>query len=328
MAQVGLDSQYGYAEEATSGTFEAPDHFLPHTTAEANLNQVRYDSKGLQPGQYAQQAALSILTTRDGTFSVTREVLSKGEGGILNQLHGATVTPTTTTGSAKLQAHPLGLTLPNGRTSTHQFLAPGTDETDNVMSAIGCSVTSYKVMIERGGVLMTEQEYHATDVVTTEALATASYASSPELFSFDNATLLVGGSAPSEVVTACEFTFSIPRDTGRYTLAGDATPLPALVNDYVELTGSYTMELQDGSNFAAITSSSTTTLKLTCLGESNIATGRKAKFEVDCAAVQTQPHSISVPGPGVMTVTVPFKAVISSTNPVATINYESLDASL
>lgn len=328
MARVGLGSQYGAAVESTAGTYVAPTRFLPFTSVSGTLNQDWYKSKGLQPGIFAQQDVLTMTTTRSGTFNVSREVLTKGEGMFLNQLHGATVTPTTTTAPAFSQAHPIGNTLPEGRTLTQQYLAPGTNNTQNVVTALGSVPLSAKFSIEKGGVLSADYEYFASDLNYSQTLATATYASAPALFPFDKATLLVGGSTFATPVHAYEVTFTLPRDTERYSLAGSATPLEALTNDYISVAGSLTVELGDTTTLAAVQAGTTSTLKLTCLSRATIATARYAKFEIDLQGVHFLPHSAAVSGPGVITMTVPFEGVVVAGQPLGTINYESLDTAL
>lgn len=325
---TGIGAQLGYVAETTYGTFAVPTKFLPFDS-ESLRSTLNYGEPeaGFMGGVLAADTGLVVQTTRTAGGSITAPVQSKGWGGLLNLLHGNTVTPTGA-GDAKTQTHVIGTTAPDGKSATFQVGIPDTAGAKHPKSLLGGTIANASFEMETGGFLSANLDIAGKDVVTSEALATATYPAGAELFGFKDAVLEINASSVGACVRSASVAIALPKDTERFCLNGDGTAQAPLTNEKIAITGSMTLEFTGLAQYNAYLNSTRRAVTLECETVGEIETGVKASIKFDMPTVLTTDGVPMVSDAGIVMLAVEFRALANGATPPLTITYVSSDTAV
>lgn len=201
MATV-LDAQFGIADESTYGTAVTPTRFYevnPGDGFEYRPNRVQ--GTGMKVGAIGPRRSRRITPNGDYSASMNHDVLSKGFGLLFHKMFGGTPTVTSLTGAYQ-QVFTLGGVLKpfTGQLGVPRISSDGSTTVDP-FTATGCTIPSFGFSMANADILKTKYDIDARDMTTATALATASYASGSNLFSFAGCSLY-GGTYTAPTTTA------------------------------------------------------------------------------------------------------------------------------
>lgn len=258
MASV-LDAQFGVATESTYGTPVTVTRFYELNPGDGfDYRPNRVQGTGLRVGAIGPRSARRVTPNGDygGTFNF--EVLSKSFGLLWWYLTGGTVpTPTLVSGSTYQVVHTLsaGFRMFTGQLGVPRINSDGSATVD-AFTATGCVIPGWGLTMDNSDILKLRTDIDARDMSTATALATASYPTAPNLFSFAGAALYGGtytaptstalASGGTQLANITSFSMDVARnaDVSRY-LAGaagkKAIPIPGLA----AVTGSLGIEYSD-----------------------------------------------------------------------------------
>jgi hypothetical protein len=258
MASV-LDAQFGVKAETVYGTpVAAVDRFYELNPGDGfDYRPNRVQGTGMRVNAIGPRSNRRVTPNGDygGTFNL--EVLSKSFGVLWNLACGGTATNTLVSGTTYQVVHTLGGVL---KPFTAQLGVPRVQSDGSAVidafTALGCTLPSWGLSMDNSDILKMTLDVDARTMTTATALATASYPTGSNLFSFAGATL-AGGTYTAPTATALaagatalpnvtNFSLDVARnaDVSRY-LAGSgglkAIPIPGLA----AVTGTIGVEYSD-----------------------------------------------------------------------------------
>lgn len=237
-----LDAQFGFKAESTWGTAVAVTRFGEFMSESLKPNYQVLTGAGFRPGA---RAVRSDRVARGGMIglsgSVTWQPLTKGDSnisGLLAAALGSVSSTTTATDSVYTHTGTYGDLA--GDSLTVQIGRPDTSGTVQPFTYAGCKVGGLTLKNSLDGILEATLDIaHAKSETTSTSLASASYTSGAELFSWGGGGLTVAGSAVN--VTDVSFSLRNSLKIRRYLGGGQAEPLE---NGIREAMCSFTMEFE------------------------------------------------------------------------------------
>ncbi len=201
MASV-LDAQFGIAAETTYGTPVTVSRFYEVQAGDGfDYRPNRVQDSGLRPSMVGPRRARRVTPNGDYGASFNHSMLSKGFGLLLNFMMGGTPDNNAITGGYQV-VHTLGGAL---KPFTGQLGVPRIDTdgsaTVDAFTATGCTIPSFGFSLDNADILKLKYDVDARDMTTATALATASYPSGANLFSFAGA-YIYGGAYTAPTTTA------------------------------------------------------------------------------------------------------------------------------
>lgn len=333
----GLNAWIGGAVESTYGTPVTVNTFWEFTSESLRLTKGTVQGGGLRGGAKYRPANRRLVTARGGEGDITMELPAKGLGKLLRAMTGSNPTPTAS-GPGYQQIHTPGTgSLP---TLTLQKFTPyaATGSAGTTFTFHGAMCTSWEIACQAGGIATIRTSWDCEDVDKTTSPATPSYPVS-NLFSFKDATLLIGGTpstAAGETTVSGGSTVPVSgvTITGTNALAVDRRffgnaglkDIP-LEDDYSQITGSLAGEFRDATLHDIFDTDATSTLVLRFVG-SLISGSTYETAEVILPAIKLNGETPQVGGPGLTEFTSPFEALDDRTNPVIQIRTISTDATV
>jgi len=256
MATV-LDAQFGIADESTYGTAVTPTRFYEVQSGDGfEYRPNRVQGTGMRPSSIGPRSARRVTPNFDYGASMNAEVLSRGFGLLFEKFTGGTPTVNAITGGYQMVFTLGGALKPfTGQLGVPRIGADGSTTIDP-FTGKGCTVGSFGFAMSNADILKATYSLDVQDMTTATALATASYASGANLFSFagfsvyggtytaPTTTALATGGTPLANVT--DFSIDVTRnaDVTRY-LAGlsgkHAIPIPGQAG----VSGSLGIEYSD-----------------------------------------------------------------------------------
>lgn len=189
---MSIDAQVGYKKETTWGTAVAVDRFAELVSEDIRMSYGRVESDGLRPGRYDRSDTAFTTYPIGAAGDLVLEVGSKGFGFWLEHMMGGTVTTTGPTDSAYTHTAPGGSLT--GKGITLQVGRPLTDGSSvQPFTFNGGKVTSWELANSVEGNLLATLSLDFQNQSTATALATASYPTGRETFSWVGGVLTVGG---------------------------------------------------------------------------------------------------------------------------------------
>ncbi len=332
MANSGLGSQFGMKKETTWGTAVTVDKFFEFNSETFNLDQTYYDGAGLRAGRTFAPSSRAKKTTRGAGGSVSMELPYKLSGHIFDQMVAGTITPVQQSSSiAYLSTFNVGASLPT-KSATLQINKPLTSAGDKAFTYPGAVLVGAEFGMDVGGVLMSSFEWMAKDETTPDttpsgaALASASYASSNDIWVHQDMTLLYNGTAVAGI-TGVSFAWAQPMAGDRFFLDGSGTRAQPIPNALATVTGTLTGEWYDTTFYAAFRSGAFASLVLTAAGPTAIASTYYPTVKFTMSAIQIRGTSPQVGGPDLLNLSIPFVAKDDGTNPPLKIEYTSTETS-
>ena len=328
----GIAQQLGVSPEVTYGTYVAPAKFLQVDKVSIKKVKNIAQGNGLGAGRLMALGSRRVPTTKAAAGSISLEVVNKTMGPLLQALMGTTVTPVVQGATAAyLQTHTLADNV--GKMLTIQHGVPDTTGTVRPYTYLGCKITGAEFTFDlSAGEVMATFDLDAKDVVESQGLVAASYATGTRPFVSTDVTVRVGTFGAEVAVTGIKkITVKIerPQDTGRFYFGATVlgTKAEPLQNDYVKVSGSITSDFVDktiwADRFAADTA---TSVVVEAIGNL-IASTFFETFRIRLPQVFLDGDTPTVDGPDVVKTDFPFTCLFDGTNYPA-IEYMSTDTTV
>jgi hypothetical protein len=324
----GLSAQVGYAVESTFGTGVTPSRFIEFTSESLDYNKQTVNGAGIAAGRVFMPGNARYIVGVGGGGDVTFNFPSKGGGFWLQQVMGA-VASVTHAGTPNAYTHtftPAASLV--GQSFTLQKGAPeANNNTVDPYTFTGCKVNQLQLTMGQNALLVAKATIDAQNVTTATALATASYPSAPNYFSFANArnTLTVNGT-PYAAIKSFDMTINNQLDVSRYYLGSGGMKAEPIRGDYAAATGTLTGDYVDTVLSAAFIADSEVAL-VTKFSAANIATTYYEELTITLSGLRLNGQLPQVGGAGI----VPMSCGFDAFTPVAggqavSIVYQTSDA--
>ena len=322
----GLAAQIGFGDETTYGTYATPTRFLEFESESLALQQEYAESPGLRATNRVQRTDRVRVNTLGASGNVLfPAVQSKGFGLVLKHMVGKAGVITTTSGGTNAKDHTYTLGDPYGLSTTWQVGRPDVSGTVQPFSYPGTKVTGWTLSNQSGGYVSLGVDLFSQAEDRDIALASASYSSGTveDLFYADG-TLNVASGAVSVMDVSISGATAVNTDR-RFIRSSTLVKEPLIAGMY-EITGSMTMEFESLTQYELFTDNTVGQLDVTWSAPTAIESTIKPSLKVTLPKVQFRGTTPNVSGPGIVTLTCPFKALYDGTNEPITIVYVSSDA--
>lgn len=344
MSRSGICAQWGFKAETTVGTAVTVDRFLPVNSFNPTLNKQESVSEAVRGCATTPYADESIVVGRSATMQANMEVRSKSFGPLLKQILGSTAGPTQiNTSLAYRQIHTPGALT--GLSLTVQAGFPESySDTIRPFTYRGTKITNATFSCQRGGRLMLALDMDAWDEDYATALATDSYPTSWETFSWAGFAAAIGGTVDTtsgrttitdgvaiKGLRGISLPFALGLATDRVFAGAGGIKAEQNENAMRQYTGSLDAEFADRAQLYELFSAHTTTaLQFTWTGVTALETGVYPVLRVTYPQVKLLTGSPSLGGPDIIPGQTNFRAYgdPAGTHPAVQIEYESADTTL
>jgi hypothetical protein len=331
MANTGLGSQLGLKKETTWGTAVTVDKFFRYESETFALERTYVDPVGLQAGITFAPQSLTKATTRTAGGGFELMMPYKLSGHLFDQMVPGTITPAQIASTtAYLSTFNVGSGGVPTKSATIQINKPATSSGDTAFTYPGSVLTSAEFSMATGGVLSGTWTWVSKDETTPAttpagaALASATYASSDDVWSHVDTTLTYAGS-PVAGVTGVTLTWEQPYADGRFFLDGSGTRAKPIPNGVATVTGTLTGEWYDSTFYSAFRSGAFAALVVTFAGPTAIAASNFPTIKFTLPAIQIRGSSPQVGGPDLLDLSIPFVAKYDGTNAPMKVEYTSTE---
>lgn len=318
----GLAGQFGMAVESTYGTAVSPTRFLEFNTESLKPDIARLESKGIGTGRYLRSGRHKEYV-RGAGGSVEFDVMTKGFGLPLKMALGSnTVTQVASGAEYKHLIVPDSAAL-TGLFFTSQVGRPDVGGTVRPYTYEGCKVVSWELKFDVDNWVKLTLELDAETEQNSTSLASASYATGAEPFSFNEGGITIGGA------TVYAKRGSIKGSNGLRTdrrFVGNVKKEPIANAEWV-VSGELEFEFEGLTRHAAqIAGTEFDDLVVTFTSPTLTGEGEGAfKLVTSVAAAFWQGGDANVTGPDVLPETLQFKAVNNGSDPVVQLEYHTTD---
>lgn len=334
----GLSAQLGYKAETTYGTPVVVDQFNDFNEESLQLEQTWTEPAGLAAGRLVPLAARQVQTTRTASGSVSMDFSTRNMSRLVRQMLGSPVaTHTLVSGSAYEAAHRIGDMT--GLSMTMQVGRPQTDGVVKPFTAVGCKFTGWEISSETGGLVSLSLDVDAKDLLTSQALATASYVTPNEIFNHTQLVVKLGGTASTAsskvsitggvVVSTLLDSVSVSGDNPLATerMGTGATKSEQVQNDMVDATITLGGEFTSQSEVYDVwRSGAVVPVQLTWTGST--ITGGNYLLEVIASAAKITNTELGVGGPDILGQTATLKVLADGTNNPLQVRIVTTDTTL
>lgn len=319
----GLGGQFGMVAEVTYGTPVTVTRFLEFNTESLAVQMQRLESRGIGTGRFLKTDRHKACMI-GASGSVEFDVMSKGFGLPLKMALGAnTVAQQGATSEYLHTIQPEAGALA-GIAFTAQVGRPSNEGTSRPFTYEGCKVTAWELSAEVDGWLKLNLEIDAEAENTGIALASASYASGAEPFSFCEGAVTIGGSPVSVRRFSIKGTNALKTDR---RFIGNTKKEPLANGEWV-IEGELEFEFEALTRHAAmLAETEQADLVITFDTGDAIPTGNGSNFKIVItvkAFFYNDGHP-NIGGPDVIMEPLKFKALDDGTNPVVKVQYYTTD---
>ncbi len=252
-----LDAQFGIADETTYGTPVTVTRFYEVNAGDGfDYRPNRVQDNGMRVGAVGPRKARRVTPNGDYGASMNHAVLSKGFGLLFHKMFGGTPTVNAITGGYQMVFTLGGALKPfTGQLGVPRIGSDGSTTIDP-FTAAGCVIPSFGFSMDAADILKVKYDIDAREMATATALATATYPSAPNLFSFAGAylyggtytapttTVLGAGATPLANITNWSMDVSRNADVSRY-LAGQGGKKAIPIPGQAAATGTIGIEYSD-----------------------------------------------------------------------------------
>jgi len=281
-----LDASIGIGVEATYGTAVTVDRFYEFTDESVKWKPTFLQGQGLRVGSRLARGDRRKLGKQEAGGDIGLEAVSKGLGRIFAAVFGSTTNTIIAAGPGYQQVHTLTTSDPLP-SHTIQKGTPriGGGATD-ALTFTGAVCSAMTLSCAVGDIVKIKSTWSARDVSTSQAYAAPSYPVSPELFTFVDGAITLGGTVtmPTNTalasggtvvanITECDLTIDNKIDDGGFTLGSGGKKYRRPVVGVAEAKGKMTAEYADTALRDAYLQQLGLTLVLTFQSSVAIATG-------------------------------------------------------
>lgn len=330
---TGLDAQIGFGQEATWGTSVTPTRFLEFDGGESlKFDPTWVEPAGLRVGTKYKRAP-RVLQSRSSVTGDTGliEHATKGMGLPWKHALGSTITTPTQLGTttAYKQIHTPGDHLGQGLTIQVGRPEPSTGTVRPFLYA-GCKITGWDFDLKDNSIPTIKYTVDGKLEDTATALATASYLAGATVFSFNQAQILLGGTATtasgettisSGVLAATiinQFSLSgkAPMKVDRYGIGNAGLKAQQLENATPTITGKLVAEFSKVELYDVYKANTTLCLQFVMTGGAIGASGNNFLLSFVMPAIKFKMAPPNVGGPDVVAMPIDFEAYSDEVNPV------------
>lgn len=279
-------------------------------------------SNQLRGGRTFQSSSRRAQTVTDVSGSISMEVPNKGFGFWLDLLHGNTVTPVQQAATtAYLQTHNIGTTDPS-KSATIQVGRPDSSGTVQPFTYTGAMVTGYSFSCSVGEWLQSSFDINAQNETTATGLASPSYPTALEGFTFKNGTVTIASVAVADV-RGFTLNGGAPRKIDRHFLGSSGLKAKPILNDYTTVEGSLDVEFTNLTHYNRYKNSNISSIVLYFEG-STIASTYKYFLRLTLNAAGFNGETPHVDGPDVLYHGLPFVALDDGSTVPLVAEYEEV----
>lgn len=329
----GLDAQIGFAQETTWGTSVTPTRFVEFDGGES----LKFDPNWVEPtGLHAgikYKRASRAFQSRSAVTGDTGliEHATKGMGLLWKHALGSTITTPTQIGTttAYKQIHTPGDHLGQGLTIQMGRPEPSTGTVRPFLYS-GCKFVGWDFDLKDNGIPTLKLTVDGKAEDTTTALATASYLAGSSVFSFNQAQILLGGTAntasgettiTSGVAMATivnEFSLSskVPMKVDRYGIGNAGLKAQQLENGIPTITGKLAAEFSKAEVYDVYKANTTLCMQFILTGAAIGASGSNFLLSFVIPAIKLKAAAPNVGGPDIVMMSTDFEIYSDETNPV------------
>lgn len=338
----GLASQVGVATETVVGTPVTVDHFPEFNSETVNFVKGILQGQGLHAGGQYDRASRRVVSTLSGAGDVNLNHATKKMNIFWQHMLGSTpvFTQQGSTTAWKAVHQPGGK---NGLSLTYQKGVPQTDGTVQPFTFNGGKVTGWTFSVTDQQIATLALTLDFWNVATGTSLASASYPTGNENFSFRDVSTFTlggtastaggvvsvsGGSATTTLFKGFTLTSADPMAVDRYGLGNSGVKKEQIENGWRTLTGTLDGEFTSRSEIWDLMQADTTTaLQITFVG-STIASTYHNTLDIILPAVKFNTADISVAGPDIVQQSVPFTVLDDGSNAVIQVSITSTDTAV
>lgn len=276
---MGTGAQLGIIEEVTYGTFLAPTRFFEFVNESITLDIGRIESQGWRANQRVLRTGRWRSGRRLVAGDITLELQNKSMGLWFKHAFG-TIATTTPGGGTLTRDHTATLGNLKGKSLTIQVGRDSRDASSTVrpFSYTGCKVRRWEISCALNQLALLKLGIVGQDESTAQSLATASYATGIELFSFIEGSLTIAAVATPVKSAMIGVDNALPDDDYALGSALMREPLePALRN----ATGDLDADFTDLTAYNRFINGTEATLDLLFVGSTIEGA---LKYQVDVAA--------------------------------------------
>lgn len=336
----GLGATWGFAQEGTVGTFQAPANWLPVSSDKVIGDKKTVQGQALHGGLF-ELGAHRRLTMLEAKGPVEMEVMVNQMGLLFKNMLGHCISGPTEIGSSGAYTSifvpadltGLSLSLQSGRPMTGGTIQP--------FSYNGCKITDWEFSIASAEILKLALTFDGMAEATATSYTAPSYTAAPVFAGVDGGLLtggtvtttsgvasISGGTAPIGTVKSVSLKGTNAMDTTRQTL-GSTTKREQLANAFRKVGGTMVVEFANLTDmYNAYEADSPMTMQLNFTSPAMAGTAENAALNILCPAIYLNGTPPEVDGPGVISVSVPFDVLDDGTDPVIQITTVSSDTTL
>lgn len=311
----GLDAQIGLAKESTYGTFVAPTRFYEFNSESIVPAVQKLYSMPLGTGRFQRTSRRRTFVTGAGG-NIEIDAVTRGIGLLLELMFGEVATAQVASTDEYTHTFTPSLDGKRGLSATVQVGRPSTDATVNPFSYVGGKVTGWTMSAALNEILKIQTTWDFMNQATDEALATPSYATDPEPFTFLDGTLSIDSSAVG-TIKGVSLTMAEAMDTARRYF-GNLKGEP-LANGELAFTGQFDSEFNDmDAHDAWVAGTEIVDLDLTFTGPLIPGETNPFKLVVTIPSLEYTGSAPQVGGPEIVQQNLPFKALYNGTDEIIT----------
>lgn len=314
------DAQIMYKKETTYTTPVTPDVAVEFIAEDLDQTITWAQGASLRVGQRTDYSDRRVKVKEESGGSFTIELMSKGNGKLVEAALGGTGTSTLIAGSAYQQLFTPTTTDYLSSYTIQKGVPPLGGGATNPMTFDGMVCSGFELAGVQAGIPTLKFNWMGRSLVTATALATASYPSSNEEMSFIHGAVTIGGTitvptttvlgssnaATSANVRDFTLTYDNGLDTNGFNFggAGKRSRRPALGKR--KITGSLTVEYDSNTLRDAWIAGTELGLVLTFQTTTLISGSSYPTFQITIPVIKLDGELPKVNGGDVVTQTVPF----------------------
>jgi hypothetical protein len=324
---VGLETVFGCAVESTYGTPVVCDRFFEILGGESlKRNNRTLVSQGMRGGaRNLRRGSRRVVSGRDASGNVPMEVATTGFGRWFQQLLGTAPVITSLGGSPAAFQHVYAMGSVLGRSTTCQKQirdAGGTVIETLTYPGSKMVVATFSVSVQQ--ILQFVPTFDCQDERTDISPAAASY-TTQKLFTFQGASLSIGGSSAANVLDA-SLTVTNPEKVDRFYLGNQGLKAEPVDSDFPAVTGTFKAEVLDATLYNLFVNDTPAALVLSFVGDT-ISGANHETLTLTVPEIHLTGESAQVGGPGVIEQSLPWEAAADpASDPGMSITYITKDA--
>lgn len=324
----GLGASFGLAAESVYGTAVALTKFYAGTfNVKKQLTTV--EISGVAAGRVAPPD--EVVTTTSGTGMLQAQVLRSGFGFFLDQFMGGSAAPAQQAATAAyLLTRSVGDNV--GKFCTAQQGTPDVGGTARPYTGVGGKFTSLEFSCAVNETLQMSAELDFKAITEVPTLTAPSYTAGNMPFHGGEMSVKLGtfnSEASVTGVRSVSIKLERPQDVERFYGGQAGAKLEPIFNDFMSITGTLEVDYITKADFVdRFVGHTSTSMVLEWKGTTAIASTYFPTIAFQCPKVYFSGDIPPVDGPNIMKASVPFKALLDTTNGQCIATYMSTDVTV